>query len=221
MGWWNNAKAFIRGNGNLSLGLGVDDGAYDTSHPYAKNDVWFQVDVTNLRGIPTTSLTMSDVRTAVGQYGRVFTSGGAITPKVPIYLPIWYRTYTGSRQYGSAPHGIKVNYMILSYTIATADATSVAVVFTTETAQTNSTTRAQGSSTPLGAVTYENPIGTSVSVLPVGQDADPLVSKIIPATPIFITDERTILTAELQLSLPNTCVLTVTEIALNCSVAWY
>ena len=164
---------------------------------------------------------MSDVRTAVGQYGRVFTSGGSITPKVPVYPPMLYRTLNTmlDGRYASQPHGYLLQAMYLSYTIATADATSLAVVFTTETAQTNSTTRAQGSATPLGTVTYENPPGTTAAALPVGQDADPLVCKIVPGTPVFITDERTILTAELQMSLPNTCVVTITELAFSFAVA--
>jgi hypothetical protein len=221
---FNDNQAKINSSGNLSLGqYGLDDGAGDSSHPYAKDDLWVQFDVLNLRGIPTTSLTMSDVRTAVGQYGRVFTSGGAITPKVPVYIPNLYRTlnqYLDGRN-ASQPHGFKLRAMYLSYTIATADATSIAVVFTTESAQSNSTARANSSTTPLGTVTYENPPGTVVGTLPVGQDADPLVNKIVPGTPAFITTERDILTAELQLSLPNTCVLTITELSFNFAMALY
>ena len=222
MGWWNDRNAFINGSGNLSLGNGVDDEAGDASYKYAKDDVWVQLNPLLLTGIPTTNLTEPNVRTDVGQYGRLFTAGGAITPKIPVYIPGYlYRTYVAGANQVAAPKGYKVNYMILGYTIATADATSIAVVFTTEDIQTNSTARSNSSTTPLGAVTYQNPIGTVVSVPPVIQDADPVIVKVVPATPVFITAERDILTAEIQLSLPNTCALKITELSFNLSVALY
>lgn len=211
-------------NGNLSLGQGgLSDAQGDATHGYAKKDCWWQFDITNLRGIPTTTLTMSDVRTAVGEYGRVFTAGGAITPNVPIIIPNIYRTLSGllNPRQTAAPHGWKLTAMYLSYTVATADATAVAVVFTTEKAQANNTARSARSTTPLGTVVYQNPPGTVVATLPVAQQAAPYVNKIVPGTPVFITTERDILTAEIQLSLPNTCVLTITEVSFNFSMAMY
>ena len=222
MGWWNDAQAFIHGNGNLSLGAsGTDDAAYDATHKYAKGDLWYTLLPVELpSGIPTTNLTEANVRNAAGQYERSYTAGGAITPKIPVPIRLWYRTFTGGPAL-AAPHGFKLTAMFLNYKVATADATSVDVVFNTETAQSNNTARAAASTTPLGTVAYQNPPGTVVATLPVAQQAAPYVTKIVPATPVFITTQRQLLTAEIQLSLPNTCVLTITEVSFLFSLALY
>ena len=224
MGFWNTNDAWVDRYGNLSLGqTGLDDGAGDATHRYAKDDVRIQLDITNLRGIPVTNLTMSDTRTAVGQYNRLFTAGAAITPNVPIYIPLLYRTLAGllNARTSANPHGMKVTAMYLNYYIATAAATSIAVVFTSETVQVDNTARTNASTTPLGAITYENPVGTVVSTLPVATQAAPYVCKIVPATPAFLTTNRQGLTAEIQLSLPNTCVVAITDIWLDISLALY
>lgn len=214
----------VTGKGNLNLGFEGDDGAGDATHGFAKNDLWVSVSpVTLPSGIPTTTLTEANVRTAVGQYARSYTAGGAITPSIPIpiaqYLP-FSRQFTGSPA-AVVPKGFKLTGMYLSYTVATANATSVAVVFTQETAQSNNSARANTSTTPLGAVTYQNPIGTTVASLPVAIQANPYVNFISVATPAFVNTLRSNLTAEIQLSLPLNCVLTITEIALVFSLALY
>lgn len=225
MGWWNDNNAFIRGNGNLTLGLaGKDDAAYDATHTYAKNDFWAHVSPVLLPlGIPTTTLTELNVRNAAGQYERQYTAGGAITPKLALplsmYLP-FHRTLTGTTS-TSAPHGFKLLDLILNYKVATADATSVAVVFNTETPQANATARSAASTTPLGTITYQNPLGTVVATLPVAQQATPYVNRIVLGTPAFVNTDRSTLTAEIQLSLPNTCVFTITDIALHFALAAY
>ena len=211
--------------GNISTGFGgADDAQGDATHGYAKKDCWYQVPLQYLAGIPTTTLTMSDVRSAAGIYGRVFTSGGAITPVVPIYFPMPYRTLSGLAIANNAtvqPHGFKLTACRLAYTIATLAATSVNFVFTTEAAQANNTARAAASNTPLGAVTYHNPPGTVVASLPVATQANPYLCSVVFATPVFITTERQFLMGELQLSLPNTTVFTLTELSFQFSYALY
>lgn len=222
---FNDERADVSKVGNLSLGDAFDDGAGHATYGYAKNDVWFSILPIELpAAIPTTSLTEANVRTAVGQYARSYTAGGAITPKLVIPLSrMLYRTFvqaTGQLT-RSNPHGFLVKDMYLSYFIATADATSIAVVATNEAAQSNNAARANASTTPLGTITYENPPGTTVGTLPVAQQANPYVTKIACGTPAFINTDRQNLTFEVQLSLPNTCVVTITEIAFHLAYAMY
>lgn len=220
MQMFNDNNAMVNKSGNLSLGgEGFDDGKGDTTHPYAKNDCWITVlPILLPLAIPTTSLTELNVRTAVGQYARSYTAGAAITPKLVVPISLIYRSFQAATGRTANPHGFKILDMYLSYFVGTADATSIAVVFTSEEAQTNNTARSNASTTPLGAVTYENPVGTVAATLPVAQQASPYVNKIVVATPAFITTDRRNLTAEIQMSLPNTCVVTITEVAFH--LAW-
>lgn len=223
---WVENNAFVTGGGNLTLGLsGRDDAANHATYKYTKNDFWLSLNPCALMlAIPTTSLTEAGVRNAAGQYERSYTAGGAITPKIGImlssHIPL-HRTFTGDKNNAAAYHGFLLKDMILSYKVATADATSVAVVFNTETTQANNTARAAASATPYGTITYENPLGTVVATLPVAQQAAPYVNKIVLGTPAWVNTDRQILTAEIQLSLPNTCVLTITEVSFHYGLAIY
>jgi hypothetical protein len=229
MGFFNDQMAGIDENGYLTLGVGqnqsvnnqgpISDGQADATYNYMKTDFWMQVSPIRLpAAIPSTSLTETNVRVAAGMAARSYTAGAAITPNIilPIseYLPF-------HRFYATQPHGFKLITMILSYTVATAAATSVNVVFNTETPQGNNTARSAASTTPLGTVAYENPPGTAVAALPVAIQANPYVCRIVPSTPVAITTNRQTLTAEIQLSLPNTCVLTITEVTLRFALGLY
>jgi hypothetical protein len=229
MGFFNDQTAGIDENGYLTLGVSqaqsvnnqgpISDGKADATYNYMKGDFWMHVSPIRLpAAIPSTSLTEANVRAAAGMAARSYTAGAAITPNiiVPIseYLP-FHRTYA------TQPHGFKLINMILSYTVATANATSVNVVFNTETPQANNTARSAASTTPLGTVAYQNPPGTSVNNLPVATQANPYVCQIVPGTPVAVTTDRQTLTAEIQLSLPLNCVLTITEVAFHFALGLY
>ncbi len=153
----------------------------------------------------------------------MYTAGGAVTPKILVRPPFLYRTLSGllTPRQAAGPHGWKLTEFYFNYVIAIAGATSVDVVFTTETAQANNVARAAASTTPLGAPIYQNPPGTVVTTLPVATQAAPYVCRIVPTTPVFITTERQMLTVELQLSLPNTTAFTITELSFHFSMAEY
>lgn len=223
---FNDAQAEVNKSGNLSLGFGgFDDGAADAAALYAKGDCEWNL-LKDLVPVGGASITYANVRTAVGQYGLSVTAGAAVTPNIwtSIEFPL-RRTATVTPSGGANPatagHGYKIVDLILGYTVATLAATSVNVVATQEAPQSNNGARANTSTTPLGAVTYENPVGTVVASLPVATQANPYNCRIVFATPVFITLAQSLLTVEIQLSLPNTSVVTITDLIARGSMALY
>ena len=220
-----DTQAKIDGEGNLTLGLGgYDDGLGDSSHGYGKANCRIAIPLNSLVGTPTTNLTEALVRTTVGQYARSYTAGDAITPNIPVFLPMIYRTMNATTNPpGVAPthHGWKITKLRMNYTIGTLAATSIAVVFTTETAEANATALANRSTTPLGTVAYQNPPLTVVGTLPVATQATPYVCDIVPATPAFVNIDGDLLTAEIQLSLQNTTVFTIRQLWAYFTYAMY
>jgi hypothetical protein len=231
MGFFNDNTAGIDENGYLTLGVGqaqsvnrqgpISDGQADATYNYMKGDFWMHVSPIRLPGgvVGSGSVTEANVRAAAGMAARSYTAGAAAASTniiVPIseYLPF-------HRIYATQPHGFKLINMILSYAVATAAATSVAVVFNTETPQTNNTARSAASTTPLGAITYQNPPGTAVAALPVAIQANQYVCQIVPGTPVAVTTDRQTLTAEIQLSLAANGVLTITEVAFHFALGLY
>ena len=70
---WNDNKAWIQGTGNLTLGLGQDDGANDATHTWAKGDVWLNVPLWQLTSF-TQALTLA--RTSAGLYTSALAAAG-------------------------------------------------------------------------------------------------------------------------------------------------
>lgn len=227
-----NAMDYINGSGNLSLGQsGADDGKGDATHKYAKSDCRFDLmqvllDRPLADALPTTNLTESRTRTSAGIWTRVYTAGGAVASFVLLRLPELIRTGTGftvgpNTAAGTAynPHGYKVTSIDINYTVGTLAATSIDITAQTETAQTNNTARANASTTALGTVTYQNPVGTTVSTLPVATQANPYQCRAAFGTPIFVPSN--ILTFEIAMVLPNTSVVSITGLWVNYSFALY
>jgi len=228
-GVFNDEKAGINSSGYLTLGVTaaqssnnqgpITDGAADATYAWMKNDFWVQVDPLTLPvALPSTNNTETNVRSAANLWNRTYTAGGSVAAYSFININ---RILPFARTYATALHGFKLIDMILSYTVATAGATSVAVAFATETAQANNSARAVASATPLGAVTYQNPIGTVVSTLPVSTQASPYVCKIVLGTPVAIATDRQTLSCEILWTLPNTCVVAITEIAFHFALGIY
>ena len=223
----------VAGGGNLTLGQGgYDDGQADATHGYAKKDCRydaFNSDILNrplANALPTTNMTESWTRTSAGIWNRVYTTGGggAADCFVLFALPEVIRTGSGGllpspSNTAYATHGYKVTSIDLMYTIGTANATAISVTAQAETAQTNNVARANNSTTPLGTVTYQNPVGTTVSVLPVAQQAAPYQCRAVFGTPAFVPANT--LTFELELSLLTSCVFTLTGLFINYSLAIY
>lgn len=213
-------------NGNLSLGFsGANDGAGDAAHAYAKTDCFYNFPLNTL-GITGTGATFG--RTSAGIYTLAVTTNG--TTQIGGIVPFPHRfiatatpPVAGGIPMGappvSAPHGYKIKDIVLCYTVTTLAATSVNVALATE-LQANNGARS-ATTTPMGAVTYENPIGTVVGSLPVATQANPYVCRAVPATPTFITADNTILSFEIVVVLPNTSVLTITQVGVHYAMALY
>lgn len=95
--------------------------------------------------------------------------------------------------------GTMIRDLVIAYAPLVADLTAApTVTFITEDSLRDAVARAVNI-TPLGAVTYERPIGTSVASLPVTATAGATtmyVARAIPATPAFETDIRAFIGAE-------------------------
>ncbi len=218
----------VTGGGNLSLGHGgFDDGQGDTTHPYAKRDCRIDMFQELLNrpladALPATNLTESRTRTSAGIWNRLYTGGGATASFTRFSVPEIIRTGLTSGtlpQSTYALHGYKVTSIDFNYVVATLAPTSIIWTAQTETAQTNNVARANASTTPLGAVTYQNPVGTVVASLPVATQASPYQTRIVFGTPVFLPVDN--LSFEMGLVQANTSVVSVTGLWFNISLAIY
>lgn len=221
----------VSSGGNLSLGQsGYDDGQGDTTHKYAKADCRLDLmqDLLNrplADALPTTNLTESRTRTSAGIWSRVYTAGGAVASFTRLIVPELIRTgiTSGTAQVPQAGayalHGYKLTSVDIDYSVSVLAPTSIVVTAQTETAQTNNVARANASTTALGTVTYQNPVGTTVSVLPVATQANPYQCRVAFGTPIFCPVDN--LTLEIAWTMVNTNVVTVTGLWANFSYAPY
>jgi hypothetical protein len=215
---FNDANAWINGQGNLSLGnAGRDDASADPAALYAKGDVWISVPLPFLVNSALTQAA-TFARTSAGLYTLAL-AAAASTGIVVVPINFFFRKFASTTGGVNNPHGMKLLDFVLAYTVATAAETSVNVTFNTV-VDANATARA-ATTTALGAVTYENPIGTSVANLPVATQATPYVCRAIPATPIFINTDNTELIAEIACVNPGTSVITFTHIGFHASLALY
>lgn len=213
---FDDAQAWINGQGNLSLGNGgFDDLAGDAAALYAKGDVFVNVPlnwITSFPNAPTLA------RTSAGLYTAALTTN--TTQFVVVPITGLFRKFAGaSRAPALAPHGFKITDLVFNYVVATLAPTSLAVAFFTQ-VDVNATARASVA-TPFGAVTYENPIGTVVANPAVTVQATPYVTRAVPAAPVFVNADNTEVYAEITVIMPNTSVVTLTHIGFHCSVALY
>ena len=214
---FNDAGAWINGQGNLSLGnAGKDDASGDPAALYAKGDCFVNVPLNSV--FAGAGAIGAVGRTSAGIY-TVQVTAAAATQIVVIPITGIFRKFASTAGGVNNPHGFKLLDLVLGYTIGTAAETTVSVAFFTE-VQTNNTARAS-TATPFGAVTYENPIGTVVATLPVATQANPYVSRAVPATPIFVNADNTDVYAEVSFVNPGTAVAVLTHIGYHVSVALY
>ncbi len=206
---------------------GYDDGQGDPLALYGKKDCRLDMmqELMNrplADALPTTNLTESRTRTSAGIYNRLYTMGGAVDSFIHLRVPEVTRTGTstgGVPQSTYALHGYKVTSIDLNYVIATLAPTSITVTAVAETAQANNVARSNATVTALGAVTYQNPVGTVVSVLPVATQAAPYCTRVIFATPVFVPANH--LAFEIELIGTNTAVVSITGLWFNYTLAVY
>lgn len=212
---FNDANAWLNGQGNLSLGnAGFNDGSGDATHSYAKGDCFINVPLWQLLTLPN-ALTMS--RTSAGLYVAALTTN--TTQVVVVPLTGILRKFTNITGGAQNPHGFKVTDLVFSYIVATLAITSAAVTFVTN-LDVNATARAAVTA-PFGAVTYENPIGTVVANPAVATQATPYMTRAVPAAPVFVNVDNTDVFAEITFVIPNTSVPSLTHVGFHASVALY
>lgn len=118
---FNDHNAFINSSGNLSLGGGGnDDAAGDSTHGYAKGDVFIPVSPAVLISTTLPALT----RIGAGSYTRALaasTTHNVIIPFDAAYL----RTFVATAGRTANPHGIKVRSLKLAYRVNTNNITSI------------------------------------------------------------------------------------------------
>lgn len=241
--------AFIDTNGNLTLGVDTDDAAGDSTHAYAKDDIWCPVPLSSLLcAVGATANWVQAggtgfvVARAAGAVGGIplvdcATNNTAYKILIPLVPPTGFRTYAGSETdpYGNsitAPHGAKLLNVDLNYRPVTGALVddSVSAVFFTEAMTTTSpaagTARAAQAAYG-GTVLYEQPLGTEVvaadilTALPTTA-ANFHFLRVKPTTPAFINTDRTLLYMELALSTnasSGTC--EISNIVAHWSVALY
>lgn len=116
----SDVMARIHSNGNLSLGgEGQDDAAYDSSHKYAKGDVFTTVNPNDLVSdtLPALTYITGDI--------PVRALAASTTHKVTIPIQgAMGRTFQAATGYGINPHGFKVQSVALAYRVNTTTITS-------------------------------------------------------------------------------------------------
>lgn len=119
MGWWNDNNARIGSGGELSLGgQGFDDAQGNATYPYAKNDVWINVNAADLIGdtLPALTYATGDIpkRTLVNATHKVI---------IPFNAP--QRSFVAATGRTQNPHGVMVKSVALAYRVNTSDLTSI------------------------------------------------------------------------------------------------
>ena len=216
MSWANNA-AHVTGKGNLNLGIETDDLSGDATQGYAKADCWFNVP---LAWLVSCCLTQAGTfaRTSAGLYTLAIASGTS-TGVIVVPITALLRKFTGA-PVASAPHGFKLTDLVLTYIASIAAETSINVTFSTN-SDVNATARASVTQ-PFGTtITYENPLGTVVTNLPVTTTTVPYVCRAVPVAPIFVNTDNTEINAEIALVNPGTAIVTFDHIGFHGSVAIY
>lgn len=125
---FNDAAAWLNSGGNLSLGFSGNDGAGNTTYPYAKDDVYYTVP-----GFLLTSDTQPAMTYLTGDIPNR-TLAASTTHKVAIPLTGYFgrttvtvNTPTGNNP-TTAPHGIAVKTLALAYRVNTTTITSFATM---------------------------------------------------------------------------------------------
>lgn len=224
MGWFNTNKANLKSNGNLTLGIEADDAANDTTHTYAKGDIWTPVPLSSLMcAVGATANWVQAggtgfvVARAAGDVGGIplvncATASTAYKILIPLVPPVGFRTLESITQFNasnSVPHGAKLLNVDLNYRPVTAILTddSISAVFFTEVMTTTSAAAGTARATQAaygGTVLYEQPLGTACAQADI-QTALPTTAanffflRVKPTTPAFITTDKTLLYMELYL----------------------
>src|SRR6266487_3023668 len=176
---FNDANAWINGQGNLSLGnAGRDDASADPAALYAKGDCFVNVPI-----IPGafTSVThaLTFARTSAGLYTATLAASAA-TGIVIVPITGIFRKFSSTVGGVNNPHGFKLLDFVLCYTV-----------------------------------------GTVAATLPVATQANPYVTRIVPAAPIFVNTDNTDVWLEISEVNPGTAVMAITHLGYHCSVALY
>lgn len=233
MGWWNDNNAFIKGNGNLTLGFGgTDDGAYDTTQTYAKGDVFWQIPLSAVQvaGGATSAFaapTMAARQTIQGGVGvsqAVSMNSGNGTGSAFMLIPFnfFQRTTNTGPNNSNQPHGFKFKQLNVMYTPLGSNLTTAPVLTAWSETPANLTTRTTVVYDS-AQITVQNPIGTTVATLPVAVNSAGFLVSYVITNPTFLSTINQTLWAELQFAIAagSTNTVLVSNIVAVLSLALY
>ncbi len=223
---FNEQSAQLGSQGALTLGIGgtsVQTGDnFDTTYPYAHNDFFMTVPLNTLMPVSIANMVWVITRGTTGVMGLQGTcSSSAATPQVLVQFPIPQRTFnpTGA----TAPHGYVLNSVDIAYGISGGAINSITTGFNTILLA-NGVTATQVSTTPLGTITVQNPIGTTAALgLPTALTGTflPTVARLVPGTRAWITTDQTELNLELTVGMNSSSVITIEKVQARFSLATY
>jgi hypothetical protein len=224
MGWWNDNLARINGNGALTLGQTADDGNGDATYPYAKGDVWVNIP---LLTCPTAAATTGtwvvptmEARAAnstAGRQGMNIKLAGANALNA-VLVPISQALRTAGATSGNVNKGFLAKQLDIVFNPITTTLNTVLTVTAWTRLLANSV--AEDGVAYGGTITYQNPIGTTVTNLPSTANATGnWVCAAVFGTPSWINVYDTDLFAELVCGL-NTPTCSIRILDLNVRGSW-
>lgn len=202
---FNDANAWLKGNGNLSLGVsGKDDAAYNATYTYAKDDVWLPVSPMVIVSDTQPALTY----VATGQPSRTLAASTTHTVSVPLdFAP--FRSFLGNVN-TSAPHGILIKSVTLFYRVNTNPLTSFASMAVYQ------IPNAAGAALPTPAAITSTLAGNTLT-----NAANTYAAVSTITTPTWINTLNTLVFAMPVIVTPGSCTCDVLGASWNVAVALY
>ena len=208
MNVFNDDQAFVNKSGNLSLGSsGLDDGAGDATHKYAKNDVFLGVDPGSIISTTDPALT----RIGAGSYKKTLVASTTHNVLIPMLGPE-QRTFSGVANAAanqSAPHGVKVLSLALFYRVNTTDITSLTLtVYTIQ--------LAAAASVPTATTLTGTTTGATLT-----QAANEYAAVLAVTTPAFTTTADLMIVGEAVIVIPASSTVDILGASWRIAMAWY
>lgn len=238
MGFFNTGKAYIDGQGNLTMGYELNDPNYDTTHKYAKGDVFVNVPLSNVlyaagdTAAFTSPIAANTIARVTGAAGTGFSGLNVARNVLGNFLiplrPPFFRTLSAANdaqgRSQSVPHGSKLRAVNIAYKVYNTNLTAApTIALFTQAFPTDGAARPANS-----AITHTYTVGgvvTTAANLPKTAHATNVnVVRAVVTTPAFVTTLGTEVFAEFQAQTANTAASDICELVAVCaewSVALY
>lgn len=207
---FNDGAAWLTGAGNLSLGFPANDGAGNTTYPYAKDDVYYVVP-----GFLLTSDTQPAMTYLTGDIPNR-TLAASTTHKVAIPLTQLFgrTTVTVNSPSGAnpttAPHGVAVKSLTLAYRVNTTTITSFATMAI------NSAALVAAAALPTVTAMTTTLAGNTLTAA-----ANVYLAVSTVTTPAIITTADTMIWAVATIVIPGSSTVDLLGASWRVAAAWY